>query len=94
MLFKNTPADRLESVMRFRKIFDNVAALKFLLTGDLKSFRAVRKARRDFKSMQKDFEPSRRENLELTKTDAIPEQINDSILRLYYIGMKHKFSQL
>ncbi len=94
MLFKNTPTDRLESVMRFRKVFDNVAALKFLLTGDVKSFCAIRKARRDFKAMQKDFEPSRRENLKLTKTYAIPEQINDSILRLYYIGMKHKYSQL
>ena len=40
MLYKNTPQSNLECVMRFRKIFDNVAALKFLLTGDVKAFRA------------------------------------------------------
>lgn len=94
MLYKNTPQERLGSVMRFRKIFDNIAAFRFLLGGDVKSFKAIRKARRDFKAMQKDFETSRRENLELTTNGNIPEQIDDSILRLYYIGMKHKFSQI
>lgn len=53
MLYKNTPQSNLECVMRFRKIFDNVAALKFLLTGDVKAFRAIREARRDFKVMKK-----------------------------------------
>lgn len=38
MLYKNTPQSNLECIMRFRKIFDNVAALKFLLTGDVKAF--------------------------------------------------------
>ncbi len=94
MLFKNTPQERLESVMRFRKIFDNVAAFKYLLTGDWKAFCAIRKARRDFKAMKAGFEDARRENLARTTVAHIPEQADYSILRLYYIGMKHKFSQL
>lgn len=94
MLYKNTPQSNLECVMRFRKIFDNVAALKFLLTGDVKAFRAIREARRDFKVMKNDFEAARRENLAKRVVSSIPEQTDYSILRLYYIGMKHKFSQL
>lgn len=94
MLYKNTPQSNLECVMRFRKIFDNVAALKFLLTGDVKAFRAIREARRDFKVMKNDFEAARRENLAKSVVSSIPEQTDYSILRLYYIGMKHKFSQL
>lgn len=94
MLYKNTPQSNLECVMRFRKIFDNVAALKFLLTGDVKAFRAIREARRDFKVMKNDFEAARRENLAKCVVSSIPEQTDYSILRLYYIGMKHKFSQL
>lgn len=94
MLYKNTPQSNLECVMRFRKIFDNVAALKFLLTGDVKAFRAIREARRDFKVMKNDFEAARRENLAKCVVNSIPEQTDYSILRLYYIGMKHKFSQL
>lgn len=94
MLYKNTPQRNLECVMRFRKIFDNVAALKFLLTGDVKAFRAIREARRDFKVMKNDFEAARRENLAKCVVSSIQEQTDYSILRLYYIGMKHKFSQL
>lgn len=94
MLYKNTPQSNLECVMRFRKIFDNVAALKFLLTGDVKAFRAIREARRDFKVMKNDFEAARCENLAKCVVNSIPEQTDYSILRLYYIGMKHKFSQL
>lgn len=94
MLYKNTPPSNLECVMRFRKIFDNVAALKFLLTGDVKAFRAIREARRDFKVMKNDFEAARRENLAKCVVSSIQEQTDYSILRLYYIGMKHKFSQL
>lgn len=94
MLYKNTPQSNLECVMRFRKIFDNVAALKFLLTGDVKAFRAIREARRDFKVMKNDFEAARRENLAKCVVNSIPEQTDYSILRLYYIGMKHKFSLL
>ena len=94
MLYKNTPQSNLECVMRFRKIFDNVAALKFLLTGDVKAFRAILESRRDFKVMKNDFEAARRENLAKCVVNSIPEQTDYSILRLYYIGMKHKFSQL
>lgn len=94
MLYKNTPQRNLECVMRFRKIFDNVAALKFLLTGDVKAFRAIREARRDFKVMKNDFEAARRENLAKCVVSSIQEQTDYSILRLYYIGMKHRFSQL
>lgn len=94
MLYKNTPEDQLRSVMRFRLIFDNVAALKSLLTGDVKSYKAIRKARRDFYDMRPDFKAARAENLDKATVEYIPQQLNKSILRLYYLGMKHKYSQI
>lgn len=94
MLYKNTPEARLAAVMRFRRVFDNVAAIKSLVCGDIKAFRAIRKARRDFAAMRPDFAAARRENMAKTTVQEIPQQLNDSILRLYYIGMKHKYSQI
>lgn len=94
MLYKNTPSDRLAAVMLFRRVFDNVAALKSLLCGDVGSFRAIRRARRDFAAMRPSFAAARRENMEKATVARIPEQLNGSILRLYYICMKRKYSQL
>lgn len=94
MLYKNVPESRLGNVMLFRKIFDNVAALKFALTGDFKDCKAVRKARRDFKAMQGKFISSRQENIQKATADKIPEQLDGCILLNYYIKMQRKFSQL
>ena len=46
MLYKNLPSDELRPVMRTRTLLDWVATLKFLLTGDLPNFKAVRRARK------------------------------------------------
>jgi GT2 family glycosyltransferase len=94
MLYKNTPPRRLTAVMAFRRVFDNVAALKFLLCGDVKSFMAVRKARNDFKRMRAGFRQSRNENMQKTTTTSIPEMNGSCILWQYYVGKKHKYSQL
>lgn len=94
MIYKNAPADRLAAILRFRRVMDNVAALKFLLTGHAADFCAVRRARRDFRTMRAGFQPSREENMRKATAESIPEIIDGSILRLYYICMKRKFSQL
>lgn len=96
MLFKNLPESELKSVMRIRTLLDWVAALKFFLTGDIDNYRAVMKARKDYKQMRPDFEADRKRNMELAVNGGkdIDGRIKGSILLKYYLkGVKY-FSQL
>lgn len=94
MIYKNAPDCQLKKIMLFRKVFDNVAALKFLASGDYAAFKAVRKARRDFKAMRSGYDKARSENMKLAVTTRIPEVLKSSILYKYYLGFKHTYSSL
>lgn len=94
MIYKNAPNCQLKKIMLFRKVFDNVAALKFLASGDYAAFKAVRKARRDFKAMRPGYDKARAENMKLAVTTRIPEVLKSSILYKYYLGFKHTYSSL
>ena len=94
MIYKNAPDCQLKKIMLFRKVFDNVAALKFLASGDYAAFKAVRKARRDFKAMRAGYDKARAKNMKLTVTTRIPEVLESSILYKYYLGFKHTYSSL
>lgn len=94
MIYKNAPDCQLKKIMLFRKVFDNVAALKFLASGDYAAFKAVRKARRDFKAMHAGYDKARAKNMKLTVTTRIPEVLKSSILYKYYLGFKHTYSSL
>lgn len=94
MIYKNAPDCQLKKIMLFRKVFDNVAALKFLASGDYAAFKAVRKARRDFKAMRSGYDKARAENMTLAVTTRIPEVLKSSILYKYYLGFKHTYSSL
>ena len=94
MIYKNAPDCQLKKIMLFRKVFDNVAALKFLASGDYAAFKAVCKARRDFKAMRSGYDKARAENMKLAVTTRIPEVLKSSILYKYYLGFKHTYSSL
>ena len=96
MLYKNLPSDELRPVMRTRTLLDWVATLKFLLTGDLPNFKAVRRARKEYKRLRPDFEADRQRNLNMAinKGKDIPERISQSILWLYYARGIKKFNKL
>ena len=94
MIYKNAPDCQLKKIMLFRKVFDNAAALKFLASGDYAAFKAVRKARRDFKAMRAGYDKARAKNMKLTVTTRIPEVLKSSILYKYYLGFKHTYSSL
>lgn len=94
MIYKNAPDCQLKKIMLFRKVFDNVAALKFLASGDYAAFKAVRKARRDFKAMRSGYDKARAENMKLAVTTRIPEVLKSSILYKHYLGFKHTYSSL
>ncbi|MBO5382088.1 MAG: glycosyltransferase family 2 protein [Bacteroides sp.] len=94
MLYKNLPEAELKPVMRIRAYLDYVAALKFLVTGQLAHARAVMQARREYKAIRADFETSRQENLQKTILVDIPERSRQSILVQRYLKGKRTFAQL
>lgn len=94
MLYKNLPEPEFKPVMRIRACLDYVAALKFLVTGQLAHARAVMQARREYKAIRADFETSRRENLQKTILSDIPERSRQSILVQRYLKGKRTFAQL
>ena len=94
MLYKNLPEAELNSVMRMRKLLDYVAAFKFLASLDMANFRAVLKARKEFKKMQPDFIAQRTENLNKASISDIPERTKFSILWQFYAKGKKTFNRL
>lgn len=94
MLYKNLPADQLVPVMRVRMVLDYVAALAFVLKGQLPNARAVLAARREYAAVRNDFKASRDENMQKTILHSIPEQIKSSILVQFYAKGRKSFSSL
>ena len=94
MLYKNLPEEELNKVMCIRAWLDYVAALTFLLKGQLDNARAVMQARKEYKRNRSSFSSSREENLKKTFLNPIPEQIKSSILWQFYVRGCKCFSQL
>ncbi len=94
MLFKNLPDSELRPIMRLRFWLDYLAALQFLLKGDLANARAVRKGRKAFKAMRPQLQADRQANLKATTLADIPERLHLSLLAAYYLKGKKTFSQL
>lgn len=94
MLYKNLPQRELSSVMRVRAILDYVAAFTFFLKGQISNALAVMKARRAYCSLRPSLASARKENLEKTILDVIPERTKNSILVQFYLRGKRFFSQL
>lgn len=94
MLYKNLPDEDLLPVMRTRAMLDYIAALNFILKGQISNALAVIRARRDYKSLRPSFTASRKENLKKTCLTVIPERTKNSILAQFYLHSKKFFSQL
>ena len=92
MLYKNLPEKELKHVMFVRGVLDGVAALVFLMKGEKEAAQAVLQARKEFKRLRSEYESSRKENLERTVTDAIPEKVGYSILWKFHVLRKKVFS--
>ncbi len=94
MLYKNLPEAELKSVMRMRCVFDYLAALQFLLKGDVKNCAAVFKARCEFLRIRPDFDKERRRIQQLRKNQRVPERVAFSLLWQYYARGKKTFKEL
>ena len=94
MLYKNLPDGELRRVMRIRAVFDYVAAFKFLVTGALGDFKAVLRARREYRQLRGEYKIVREQNLAATQVPVIRERAAFSLLWQYYVKGKKYFSQL
>ena len=94
MLYKNLPDCELRRVMRIRAVLDYVAAFKFLATGALGDFKAVLRARREYRQLRGEYEIVREQNLAATQVPVIRERAAFSLLWQYYVKGKKYFSQL
>ena len=94
MLYKNLPSNELRGVMRTRTVLDYVAALKFLVTGAWGDFKAVIRARREYKRMRGEYRSVREQNLAAAVVPSIKERSTFSLLWQYYFKQKKFFSQL
>lgn len=91
MLYKNLPEERLNSTLLIRYFLDLVAALKMLLSGQVKESMAIVKALRTFFKIRHDFDRERKENLQKQQLKDIPEMRNESLLVAFYLKKKKKF---
>ena len=95
MLYKCLPDSELKHVMRWRWVLDYVAAWQTLiLQRKLGDFKAIYRARRDFKRWRKDFAEDRRRIQQGRVGQSIPEQHGFSLLWQYYVKGRKHFSDL
>jgi len=93
MLYKNLPEAKVKKVLMTRKNLDFLAALKFLLSGDLRESWAVWRAYRDFRKMKN--QATRLSDVSGIAASQIEAVIYPfSILKEYYLKGKRFFRQL
>ncbi len=94
LLYKNLPEEKLNKILFIRKIFDGVAALKYLLTFSFKEVNAVWKAHREFNRMKKNYKEIRAEIQKNITVSNHPQILNKSVIIGFFIHGKKKFSDL
>ena len=94
MLYKNLPDKELRSVLRVRRVLDWLAAAAFLVQGRVGDFRAVVRARREYRRMRPLYRAAREENLRAVRLNDIPERRRFSLLWQYYVRGRKFFSAL
>lgn len=95
MLYKNTEDSDLSKVMFMRFILDYVAAFKMLIVDhNLGEFKAVLKARRDFRKWLPEFKNDRLNIQKKCRVKTIAGLYEKSLLWQFYFRGIHKFSDL
>lgn len=90
MIYKNIPEKYYRKVMLTRWFLDYLAALQFLLKGEIKNLKAVYNARHDFCQLKKEYKQVRINNLALASADLPKGFYKKSLLMQYYLfGKKH-----
>lgn len=95
MLYKNLPDSELRHVMRIRWWLDYVAAFEtLLLHGNVGDFKAIYRARRDFKAWRGQFADDRKRIQQRRKQGLAPVRSRISLLWQYYARGRKTFACL
>jgi GT2 family glycosyltransferase len=94
LLYKNLPDNKLRKVLFIRKILDGVAALRFLVKGDLVNFRSVLKAHIDYYRNKKELKKNRERIKKLEINHAPSCILNKSLIFEFYIKGAKTFDLL
>jgi len=92
MIYKNSEKPNI--LILKRKLIDGIAALKFLLSGDLKNFKAVYKGHRDFNKQKKALLLKRESLKSQLKKFSNNGVLNSSLVVEFYLKKKKTFSSL
>jgi GT2 family glycosyltransferase len=94
LLYKNLPPGQRGRTLFVRMIFDGISALRFLVQGAFKDFRAVLRAHRAFYGMKNNYRGINRRN-NTSKNDVIVSGIYPgSIVTDFFLRGKKSFNQL
>lgn len=94
MLYKNLDDSIVKKVIRQRKMYNLLAALKFVLSGQMDNAKAVLRAHKEFNQLKKEYASIRQENMEATIIHNIPEIYSGNIIKDYYLKGCKEFSAL
>ncbi|WP_294748318.1 glycosyltransferase family 2 protein [uncultured Prevotella sp.] len=94
MLYKCLPQSDLGAVMRVRWVLDYVAAVQTLLKGNVGDFKAIFRARRDFKKWKKDFAADREQIQAGRVATTMAEYAPFMLLWQYFARGRKTFAQL
>ena len=94
MLYKNLPEKELRRVLRIRFWLDWIAATKFFIALHPKNAYAVFRARRDFRRLKREYVDIREENIYKAMDERIAEISRKSLIFLFYIKGKRKFTMI
>ncbi len=92
MIYKNMPEKYLNKALSIRFFLDVLAALFFLLKRERGNFKAVFRARRDFKKLKKKYKSVRQNNLAQSLPE-LPKQVyRKSVIFAFYCLNKKRYN--
>jgi len=94
LLHKNLPVKGFRQKLFVRKVLDGIAAIRFLLMLNIKAFRQVVRAHKDYYREQKALDKKREEILSSRRSNPGKLILGKSIVWLYYLKGKKTFSDI
>lgn len=94
LLAKNLPPQLIVAKIIFRMVLDGIAALRFLMQGEFKHFKAIWQAHMAFYSNIAKLKAKRKQLKPGVKTYSHSQVINKSIVYAFFIQKKTTFAQI
>jgi GT2 family glycosyltransferase len=94
LLYKNLPEKSFHLTLFIRKLLDGVAAIMFLLKGEVESFRSVWKAHMAYYKNIDQLKTKREMVKKLATGNQVPMILNKSIVFEFYVKGKRTYSSL